>query len=867
MKRPLHSLQFVAAAASDASTGISVMSSRSPVIIFLSPLSLSLPFYIIYRGRWNQPRRSFSDRPFNAGRGGHYVTGDSHFQSVRETNLGFRQGETEGVTNHASSQPPSFRPRPYRQPYPNQNQQFRPSTPNYQGQHFRRSPPPPFGQNHVQRPPPQYRPRPPPQFRPRPPDYRNWEYAKLARSPSSERFTVLSYNILADYLATDHRCKLYFHIPRYMMDWEWRKKNIFFELGLWSADIMCFQEVDRFQDLEEEFKLRGYSGIWKMRTGNAVDGCAIFWRMLRFKLLHEESIEFDKLGLRGNVAQICVLEMTSQNQAENTEDLHRSSTDSNKVVVCNIHVLYNPKRGDIKLGQVRLLLERAHAVSKIWNDAPIVLCGDFNCTPKSPLYNFILQQKLDLSGLDRDKISGQASAEIRVQRAHNSMPGHADNLIQSPSVVQGREVGTNPSDSSLDTQKPYNSDSSGAIVPSVNKNSQPQSTDSINEFVKSCTKVKDGKDDDAEDKVKEEIQQNAVDDSKNRSGSVFCISGDSFNDDTSRSNVEGGFSLHHLNDDIHTFSATVSSHPEELYSNGADIGCKEKVDSASSLDLGVIGQHFESSDYLEEKSNHDNPMLSLPGGNHSMEAKVDSESLNSMVSETPSSDPSCQACFSDAVGVCSQHSENISIHPAAGDDKGSFSDPSKVNVSPAFSSSEAEEELENLCLNEPDGPTTGGNTVGDDSTFLYASDRSNGVNENLPLCLDSEPSDVGKIIYNPSLWTPMEIETATGKANCTSLEHNLKLRSTYTEVEDGLDTRDLNGEPLVTSYNRCFLGTVDYIWRSEGLQTVRVLAPIPKHVMQMTPGFPTKKWGSDHIALASELAFVKDATDDNTDSH
>lgn len=57
----------------------------------------------------------------------------------------------------------------------------------------------------------------------------------------ADRFTVLSYNILADYLATDHRGKLYFHVPRYMMDWEWRKKNILFELGLWSADILCFQ--------------------------------------------------------------------------------------------------------------------------------------------------------------------------------------------------------------------------------------------------------------------------------------------------------------------------------------------------------------------------------------------------------------------------------------------------------------------------------------------------------------------------------------------------------------------------------------------------------------------------------------------------
>lgn len=59
----------------------------------------------------------------------------------------------------------------------------------------------------------------------------------------AERFKVLSYNILADYLANNHRSKLYFHIPPKMLEWEWRKRNIIFELGLWSADILCFQVV------------------------------------------------------------------------------------------------------------------------------------------------------------------------------------------------------------------------------------------------------------------------------------------------------------------------------------------------------------------------------------------------------------------------------------------------------------------------------------------------------------------------------------------------------------------------------------------------------------------------------------------------
>jgi len=60
---------------------------------------------------------------------------------------------------------------------------------------------------------------------------------------STEKFVVLSYNILADYLANDHWRSLYFHIPRNMLSWGWRKSKLVFELSLWSADIMCLQVI------------------------------------------------------------------------------------------------------------------------------------------------------------------------------------------------------------------------------------------------------------------------------------------------------------------------------------------------------------------------------------------------------------------------------------------------------------------------------------------------------------------------------------------------------------------------------------------------------------------------------------------------
>lgn len=40
--------------------------------------------------------------------------------------------------------------------------------------------------------------------------------------------------------------------------------------------------------------------------------------------------------------------------------------------------------------------------------------------------------------------------------------------------------------------------------------------------------------------------------------------------------------------------------------------------------------------------------------------------------------------------------------------------------------------------------------------------------------------------------------------------------------------------------NAFFLSVDLSLRRSEGLQTTRVLAPISKHAMQWTPGFPTK---------------------------
>ncbi|KAI4350886.1 hypothetical protein L6164_005293 [Bauhinia variegata] len=211
---------------------------------------------------------------------------------------------------------------------------------------------------------------------------------------SPERFTVVSYNILADRNAFKHT-DLYSNLPSYYLKWDRRKRVICEELFEWDSDIICLQEVDKYFDLSVILEKEGYEGSYKRRTGDSVDGCAMFWKTDKFRLLDEESIEFKGIGLRDNVAQLLVFETFE--------------SDSRRLIVGNIHVLYNPNRGEVKLGQIRFLLSKARMLSEKWGDAPVLLAGDFNSTPQSGIYKFLSSSELNIMLYDRRELSGQKS--------------------------------------------------------------------------------------------------------------------------------------------------------------------------------------------------------------------------------------------------------------------------------------------------------------------------------------------------------------------------------------------------------------------------------------------------------------------------
>ncbi|KAK9668777.1 hypothetical protein RND81_13G086100 [Saponaria officinalis] len=139
---------------------------------------------------------------------------------------------------------------------------------------------------------------------------RKWSYSSRDFSGFEERFVIVSYNILGVENALKHRY-LYHNISPKILSWDHRRTVICKELEQYNASILCFQEVDRFNDLQVILHQDGYEGVLKARTGDACDGCAIFWRKERFVLLHEEHIDFRGYDLRDNVAQFCVLKVVA----------------------------------------------------------------------------------------------------------------------------------------------------------------------------------------------------------------------------------------------------------------------------------------------------------------------------------------------------------------------------------------------------------------------------------------------------------------------------------------------------------------------------------------------------------------------------
>ncbi|TPX33409.1 hypothetical protein SeMB42_g07491 [Synchytrium endobioticum] len=227
-------------------------------------------------------------------------------------------------------------------------------------------------------------------------------------------FTLLTYNTLSPTHAANHPYLYASSVAQWddkVLDVSFRHPKILQELEYYNADIVCLQEVDA-QHWHSLFKphmhSRGYNGIYKQRTNQKPDGLALFYKTNLFDLVASKSIEYindSPSGIgRDNVGVLALLQ----------------ARDEAKPCICiaTTHLLFNPRRGLVKLTQIQRLAEEAAWLAAIGESSgmrvPIVICGDMNFTPDSLIYEYLMRGSaciplsLDsiLSGLKRNKTEG-----------------------------------------------------------------------------------------------------------------------------------------------------------------------------------------------------------------------------------------------------------------------------------------------------------------------------------------------------------------------------------------------------------------------------------------------------------------------------
>ncbi|MEQ2184962.1 hypothetical protein GOODEAATRI_013298 [Goodea atripinnis] len=209
---------------------------------------------------------------------------------------------------------------------------------------------------------------------------RHWETCSTEPQPPGDStvfdFSVMSYNILSQELLQDN-AYLYRHCDPGVLPWQYRLPNLLAEIQQHDPDV-------------------SYQCEYKKRTGTKPDGCAVTFKPSRFSLLSSTPVEFyrhgDTLLDRDNVGMVVLLQ--PNNGAIQSDP-------SSFVCVANTHLLYNPRRGDIKLAQLAILLAEIGRLSRLpdGSNNPVVLCGDFNSAPWSPLYRFLTTGCLEYQGM------------------------------------------------------------------------------------------------------------------------------------------------------------------------------------------------------------------------------------------------------------------------------------------------------------------------------------------------------------------------------------------------------------------------------------------------------------------------------------
>lgn len=277
-----------------------------------------------------------------------------------------------------------------------------------------------------------------------PPVDRDWVVLDETANTSNgvqDKFTALTYNTLCDKYATHQQ---YGYAPSRALAWEFRRDLILNEIKNHDADIVCLQEIDQgsYNDFfREQLAYSDYKGVYwpKGRAqgmpeeeARVVDGCATFFKGSKYILLDKQMIHFGQTAVRRPDAkgQDDIYNRVWQKDNIAVVVFLENRLTGSRLIVVNAHIHWDPAYKDVKLIQAAILMEEVTNLSKKYakmaacadktafrfsepedgtgsqnrttaaepapsmeyasgDEIPLLICGDFNSSPDSAVYDLL----------------------------------------------------------------------------------------------------------------------------------------------------------------------------------------------------------------------------------------------------------------------------------------------------------------------------------------------------------------------------------------------------------------------------------------------------------------------------------------------
>jgi len=207
------------------------------------------------------------------------------------------------------------------------------------------------------------------------------------------KIRLLQWNHLSQTLGTknDH----FVVCPPEALDWTSRRWRLLEEMVRYQPDIICLQEVDHFDFVSRGLGCLGYTGRFipkpdspciYLQANNGPDGCAIFVKDSKFKILTESDRILEVWRVQSNQVAVCL------------ELEERSSGKEMVVATTHLKARQGALLSTLRNEQGKDLLDWLQVKA---GSRPLLLSGDFNAPESEPVYNSICDHSLGLSSAYR----------------------------------------------------------------------------------------------------------------------------------------------------------------------------------------------------------------------------------------------------------------------------------------------------------------------------------------------------------------------------------------------------------------------------------------------------------------------------------